>query len=152
MSINWILGHKSQQLPFLYENIFVYNSWNKFIALSGDTLAFINDFNNKFGSELFLLVQQLQWEQFGWWLLLNFWIPNSDSLKNLKTLNITLEGLNNKSDDSHSTVSWIYTFLMDPSLLNMSTINLHIDPSIDDWYFSLSADINAYVRKNIWKW
>ena len=79
-------------------------------------------------------------------------LPNLDSLKNLKSLNITLEDLNNKSDDLHSTVPWIYAFLMDPLLFNMSTINHHIDPSIDDWYFSLSVDIDAYVRKNIWKW
>ena len=32
-------------------------------------------------------------------------LPNLDSLKNLKMLDITLEDLNNKSDDSHGTVS-----------------------------------------------
>ena len=47
-------------------------------------------------------------------------------------LDITLEDLNNKSDDSHGTVSWIYAFLMDPPLFNTSTIDLHIDPSVGD--------------------
>ena len=42
-----------------------------FIAPSSDTLAFMNDFNDNFGSELFLLMQ-LPWKQFGWWLLLKF--------------------------------------------------------------------------------
>ena len=67
-------------------------------------------------------------------------------------LDITLEDLNNKSDDSHGTVSWIYAFLMDPPLFNTSTIDLHIDPSVGDCYFSLSTNIDAWVRKNMWKW
>ena len=38
------------------------------------------------------------------------------------------------NDNSKSNITCIYAFLTDPTLFNISTIDLHIDPSIDDQY------------------
>nr|POE96601.1 wall-associated receptor kinase 3 [Quercus suber] len=120
-----------EETPMIFSN-----SRNKFTSLGCDSMAFINDSNGGFGGGCFSLCG---YNENG--------PPDDGSCsgvgccqtpipKHLKTLNITLEkvGSNSISDNSKSNISCIYAFLTDPTLFNMSTIDLHIDPSIDDRY------------------
>ncbi|KAL4602303.1 hypothetical protein ACB092_10G043300 [Castanea dentata] len=110
------------------------NSRNKFTSLGCDNLGLMNDANGGFGGGCFSLCG---YNESG--------PPDDGSCsgvgccqtpipKHIKTLNITVDKLSsiNMTDNSKSNISCIYAFLTDPTLFNMSTIDLHIDPSIDD--------------------
>ena len=107
------------------------HSRNKFTSLGCDIFASMDDANGGFGGGCYSLCD---YNENG--------PPDDGSCsgsgccqttipKHLKTLNISLEKL---SDNSNSNISCIYAFLMDPTSFNMSTIYLHIDPTIGDRY------------------
>nr|POE93777.1 wall-associated receptor kinase 1 [Quercus suber] len=125
------------------------NSRNKFTSLGCDNLALMNDANGGFGGGCFSLCSH------------NESSPSDDGScsgvgccqtpipKHLKTLNITLGKVSssNISDISKGNISCIYAFLTDPTLFNMSTIDLHIDPSIDKRYPSSPVVLDWVVGK-----
>ena len=120
------------------------NSQNKFTSLGCDNLAFMDDANGSFGGGCFSLCGYNENDP-----------PHDGSCsgvgccqtpipEHLKTLNITLTSLSN---NSKSNISCIYAFLTDPTLFNMSAIDLHIDPSIDDRYPSPPVVLDWVVGK-----
>ena len=131
-------GHtvkKSSRSLQLSSSRTISNSRNKFTSLGCDNFAYMDDGNGSFGGGCFT---SCGYNKHG---------PSDDGScssgdgccqipipKHLKTLEITLKNLssNSISDNSKSNISCIYAFLTDPALFNVSTIDLHIDPSIDD--------------------
>ena len=112
------------------------NSRNKFTSLGCDNLALMNDANGGFGGGCFSLCSYNENSPPDDGSCSGVGCCQTPIPKHLKTLNITLEKIssNNISDHSMSNISCDYAFLTDPTLFNMSTIDLHIDPSIDKRY------------------
>ena len=107
------------------------NSRNKFTSLGCDNLAYMDDAISGFGGGCFAFCS---YNENG--------PPDGGSCSvgeccqtpipmNLKTLNITLQKV---GDNWNSNISCNYAFLTDPTLFDMSSIDLHIDPPIDDRY------------------
>ena len=126
------------------------HSRNKFTSLGCDNLALMNDADGGFGGGCFTVCGA--YNENG--------PPDDGSCSGvgccqtpipnqLQTLNITVAKLfsDDISDNPKSNISCIYAFLTDPTLFNMSTIDLHINPSIDKRYPSPPVVLDWVVGK-----
>ena len=125
------------------------NSRNKFTSLGCDNLAFMIDADGGFGGGCFSFCSYNEISPPDDGSCSGVGCCQTPIPKHLKTLNITLEKIssNNISDHSMSNISCDYAFLTDPTLFNMSTIDLHIDPSIDNRYPSPPVVLDWVVGK-----
>lgn len=120
------------------------NSRNKFTAVGCDMLAVISDSNGGSGGGCFSFCGKNENSPPDDGSCSGVGCCQTPIPKYLKKLDITLTNI---SDHSKSNNSCIYAFLTDPTLFNVSTIDLHSGPSIDDRYPSPPVVLDWVVGK-----
>ncbi|GMY29884.1 wall-associated receptor kinase 2-like [Fagus crenata] len=127
-----IAWESHQHITLLNTPLTFSNTRNKFTALGCDNLAFMDDADGGFGGGCFSFCGYNKSSSDDG-SCSGFGCCQTPIPKQLKTLNMTIEKINNTSDYSGSGISCMYAFLTDPTLFNISKIDLHTILSGDQY-------------------